>query len=157
MLAGAAVVATMVTTQPASAGTLNDKFTLCVAAKGQAGIDACTWAIRSGQLNRSDLAYLLGFRGIDYNQLGQPKLAIQDYDQAIQLQPDDSESFYNRGNAYVRLGRYQRAIRDYDQATKLEPLNSRAFYARGQAKLKTGDKAGGNADIAHAMAQGFKP
>ena len=157
MLVGAAVVAAMGTTQPASAGTVDDKFAVCASAKGQARIDVCTWLIQSWQLSGRDLADVFGFRGGDYNHLGQYQLAIQDYDRAIQLEPDDNLSFYQRGNAYFRLGQYQRAIKDYDQATKLEPLYSPAFYLRGQAKLKTGDTTGGNADIAHAMAQGFKP
>jgi tetratricopeptide (TPR) repeat protein len=153
----AAVVAAVFAAQPASADSVDDNFTLCVSAEGQAGIDACTPPIQSGQLSGQDLAYLLGFRGADYSQVGQYQRAIQDYDQAIQLEPGDSSLFYQRGNAYRRLGQYQRAIQDYDQAIKLEPLYSPAFYWRGQAKLKTGDNAGGNADIAHAKAAGFKP
>jgi tetratricopeptide (TPR) repeat protein len=59
--------------------------------------------------------------------------AIQDYDQAIKLNPNDTHAFNNRGNAYANKGQYDRAIQDYDQAIKLDPNYAAAFDGRGFA------------------------
>ena len=47
--------------------------------------------------------------------------AIEDYDQAIRLNPNFAEAFYNRGVAYDGKGQPDRAIEDYDQAIRLNP------------------------------------
>jgi tetratricopeptide (TPR) repeat protein len=50
---------------------------------------------------------------------GQNDSAIQDLDQAIRLNPNDADAFYNRGNAYARKSQFDRAIQDFDQAIRL--------------------------------------
>lgn len=60
-------------------------------------------------------------------------LAIQDYDSAIQIDPDDVDSHINRGNAYCKQGEYDTAIPDYDKAIELAPNNVDAYIARGEA------------------------
>ena len=59
--------------------------------------------------------------------------AIQDYDQAIRLNPRDADAFDGRGGAYNSKGEYDRAIQDFDQAIRLEPNAAHAFYNRGSA------------------------
>ena len=51
--------------------------------------------------------------------LGQHQRAIQDYDQAIRLNPRYAEAYNNRGIAYKNLGQHQRAIQDYDEAIRI--------------------------------------
>ena len=48
----------------------------------------------------------------------QPKhqQAIQEYDKAIQIDPDDALYYNNRGLAYRRLGQDQQASKDYDNS-----------------------------------------
>jgi Flp pilus assembly protein TadD len=76
----------------------------------------CTAAIESGKLSTAVLARTLTYRGI----------------------------------AYARKGNYDRAIQDFDQAIRLEPSYAFAYLGRGMAKRKSGDTAGGDADIAQA-------
>jgi Flp pilus assembly protein TadD len=64
---------------------------------------------------------------------GQPDRAIADFDQAIRLNPNFADAFYNRGNAYGRKGQPDRAIADFDQAIRLNPNYSEAFKDRGNA------------------------
>ncbi len=47
---------------------------------------------------------------------GQVERAIQDFDQAILLDPRDAFAYNNRGLAYRNRGEVDRAIKDYDQA-----------------------------------------
>ena len=51
-----------------------------------------------------------------------------------------------------KLGAFDRAIADYGAAIAQNPKDAPSLYGRGVAKLKTGDTAGGNADIAAAKA-----
>jgi len=57
--------------------------------------------------------------------------AIEDYGQAIHLNPNYTEAYYNRGNAYYYKGDYDRAVADYDQAIRLNPNLAMAYYNRG--------------------------
>jgi tetratricopeptide (TPR) repeat protein len=62
---------------------------------------------------------------------GQYDLAIQDFNQAIERNPNYAEAFNNRGDAYHLKGENDRAIRDFDQAIKLNPSLAAAFFHRG--------------------------
>jgi tetratricopeptide (TPR) repeat protein len=127
----------------------DDKQT-CVKASGDLAIAACTRAIASGQYNTHDLGTLYFDRGAEYAGKGEHDRAIQDYDQAIRLNPQDADAFHNRGAEYARKGQHDRAIKDFDQAIRLNPHHADVFYNRGLAKRKKGDTAGGDTDIARA-------
>ena len=45
--------------------------------------------------------------------------AIVDYNQAIQLNPNYANAYYNRGLAYQQLGENQRALADFREAARL--------------------------------------
>lgn len=70
-------------------------------------------------------------RGNIYNNFGEYKQAIGDYERAIDLIPDFSEAYYNRGVTYARLKRYTRAIKDFSRAINLNPNYTKAYYNRG--------------------------
>ncbi len=57
--------------------------------------------------------------------------AIQDYDQAINLDPDYAQAYNNRATAYHSKGIYTRAIQDYTTAIKLNPRDPLPFRSRG--------------------------
>ncbi len=65
-----------------------------------------------------------------------------------------ASAYYNRGNAYYDKKDYAHAIPDYDHALLLKPHYPTALFNRGLAKLRSGDKVGGNADIAASKAMG---
>ena len=46
---------------------------------------------------------------------------MQDYDEAIRLDPQDAVAYYNRGVAYKNLGQTERANQDFAQAIRLDP------------------------------------
>ena len=72
-------------------------------------------------------------RGDAYLAQGNTDAAINDYDQAIGLNPDFARPFNNRGFAYLKKGDYDRALKDFDQAIKLNPNYARAFANRAEA------------------------
>ena len=59
--------------------------------------------------------------------------SIADYDRAIQLKPDDPDTYVNRGWAFHAQGDYDRAIADYDRAIQLKPDYALAYANRGEA------------------------
>ena len=86
-------------------------------------------------------------QGMIYFEQGDYKEAIDAFDEAIKLDPQDAIAYYNRGVAYkslgqssqgqqsgvqLRLGQYRSAIQDFDQAIRLNP-QADAYYNRGVA------------------------
>ena len=61
----------------------------------------------------------------------QHERAIEDYDKAIELNPEYAAAYYNRGNRYRDLGQHERAIEDYDSAIELGPELAEAYSNRG--------------------------
>jgi tetratricopeptide (TPR) repeat protein len=54
-----------------------------------------------------------------YNNLGQYERAIQDYDEAIRLNPQVAMLYYNRGGSYEALGKTKEVERDFQKAKEL--------------------------------------
>ncbi len=102
-------------------------------------INYCTQTIQSKRLSGKNLGFVFYLRGNAYTQKGAYDQAIQDYGQAIRLNPGHAIAFSNRGVAYARKGNYDRAIQDYDQAIRLNPTNADAFSNRGVAYRRKED------------------
>lgn len=77
-------------------------------------------------------------RALTYHNLGQYQRAVEDYDQAIRLNPQDATAYSNRGAAYRGLGQHERAIEDLDEAIRLNPQLAVAYDNRGNAYLGLG-------------------
>lgn len=74
--------------------------------------------------------------GDNYCKAEQYKESIEAYSKAIELDPDDAETYRLQGNAQEGLDRYGRAIADYDKAIELEPYSCRFYINRGDAYCK---------------------
>ncbi len=51
--------------------------------------------------------------------------------QAIALNPNHADAYFNRGNTYAALQRYDEALRDYDQAIAMNPNDAQAYLNLG--------------------------
>ena len=65
--------------------------------------------------------------------LKQYQEAMDLYNQIIQLNPNYSNAYFNRGVAYDDLKEYKKAIADYTKAIELDPNYTYAYYNRGVA------------------------
>jgi len=74
---------------------------------------------------------------------GEHERAIEEFSQAIQLNPTDALAYHERGYTYSQLGKYDRAISDFTQAIQLDPFDASAYNYRGQvySRLKEYEKA----------------
>ena len=82
---------------------------------------SCTgepYTVESSKFNFFDLEGAHGylFRAAAHHNLNQYQQAIENYDEAILLDPHFAWAYYNRGSAYFVSGRYQLAIDDFNQA-----------------------------------------
>ncbi|NJR62478.1 MAG: tetratricopeptide repeat protein [Cyanobacteria bacterium CRU_2_1] len=59
---------------------------------------------------------------------GNYSAAIDSYNKAIELKPDDHYAWNNRGLALAELGRYEEAIDSYDKALEFLPDHTKAIY-----------------------------
>jgi tetratricopeptide (TPR) repeat protein len=72
--------------------------------------------------------------GNSYGSLREYRMAVADYDRAIEARPDHAQAHYNRGVLYWReLRDQERAVRDLSQALDLAPEMARAYFDRGMA------------------------
>src|SRR5439155_12696455 len=117
-------------TTPAAA---DDVYT-CEKASGDEAIAACARAINSGLYSGRQLADLFHSRCFEWNKKQESDKAIADCNQAIRLEPNDTNAFFNRGYAYKAKGRYDRAIEDYDRAIRLNPNHADAINNRSKGQ-----------------------
>ena len=72
-------------------------------------------------------------RGNSYYESGQFTEALQAYDQALALSPDDPATLVNRGVALGQLGRYNEELESYDQSLGLRPDHAGTLSNRSVA------------------------
>ena len=59
--------------------------------------------------------------------------ALEEYNKAIELCPDDSDLYLRRGYVKSYMHKYREAIKDYDKAIELNPENHSAYEKRAEA------------------------
>lgn len=79
--------------------------------------------------------------------LGMYPEARKDYDDAIDLNPDEPAFYNNRGYLLTRMQLYAEAITDLDKAIELAPDLAFAYNNRGFANIKLGRLAEGLRDV----------
>ena len=120
-------------------------------ANPELAIGACTEVIRSGDYQGAELAWAFNNRGLSYADVSEIDRAVQDYDQAIALDPNHASAFNNRGNAYKDLGNFDQAMRDYNRALAIDPVYATAYYNRGILHRKLRDPASAVRDYDQAI------
>ena len=86
-------------------------------------------------------------RGIGSSEKGEVELAIQDYTEAIALDPKFAGAYYQRGLAYAKNSELDKAIEDYTRAIELKPDYADAYYSRSKAWLRLGKQDEAKADM----------
>ena len=69
--------------------------------------------------------------------------ALNNFNKAIQLNPNSDEAWYNRGTAKYRLGQYEEALKDINEALRQNPNNELAKGNRlaAESALRTKEES----------------
>ena len=75
---------------------------------------------------------------------------VADYTEAIRIDPDDADAYYNRGEAYFYLEEYDKSISDCTEAIRIKPDYAEAYDTRGLAYRLKGESEKAMADYTEA-------
>lgn len=76
-----------------------------------------------------DMSWPYSLRGVAYNALSKPDLALEDFDRALELNPFFVEAFVNRARTHLMSEEYARAKADLMEALKLAPGDMEALVS----------------------------
>jgi Tfp pilus assembly protein PilF len=79
--------------------------------------------------------YALGLTHLD---AGNPKLAIDDMQRVVKIDPTDADAHYFLGSFYLSLTDYAHAKEEYETALKLNPLHASAQFGLARALQRMG-------------------
>ena len=78
---------------------------------------------------------------------GDYKSAIEYFSKAIELNPQDSISYHQRGLCYYYENDYEHALKDFNKTINLNPNLTDAYGNRSLTKMQLGDYEGAIKDI----------
>lgn len=113
--------------------------------------------IKNGKLSAKSMARTYRNIGIAHRRNGDPRKAIENYDKAIALRPNDLwDDYVNRGNAWSDLGEFNNALKDYDLAFQSKPDYNEAYYNRGIVFEKQNQLEKAKAEFVKAYKHGLR-
>ena len=124
-LAFIASSAAIIAASPAGAQDQQQLVDRCVNSAGSytpdGMIDACMWVVNSGKWSGKNMAWAYNNLGKAYYLKQDFKAALTKYNQAIELDPNDSYAYCGRGMTKTQLGDHAGGDADTAQARKLDP------------------------------------
>lgn len=69
--------------------------------------------------------------GIQYLYAGEHQRALQEFNEAARLDPENPEIYLYRGNAYFNMGYEDKAMTEYNKAIEVKPDYAAAYFNRG--------------------------
>ncbi len=91
-------------------------------------------------------------RGMVRKKRGMVDAALDDFNQAVRLDPKYLAAYYGRGQARLNKGDWEAAISNFDQVLDLDPRYANAFNDRAYARQNLGDLDGALTDYDQALA-----
>jgi tetratricopeptide (TPR) repeat protein len=77
--------------------------------------------------------------------------SINDYSKAIEINPDDIDSYIHRAFSYLKLNKLSEALPDLDKGIEKKPNSSILYANRAMVKMNLGDKIGSFADCTKCL------
>ena len=78
-------------------------------------------------------------KGAEYYKSQNYISAIAQFNEIINLDPENSQAYGNRGLAYSRLDEFELAIEDFSKVIQLAPSDPKAYYSRGTRYAQVGE------------------
>ena len=86
------------------------------------------------QVSRTELCVKeIILKGNECFDRGDYSIALDFYEQAIKIDPNNADTWNNKGLALYNLRKYNEAIESCDRAVKIDPNNAYAWYNKGNA------------------------
>jgi lipoprotein NlpI len=85
-------------------------------------VSKLTQCLDHEKLSKTERIEALKQRAGRFIQLGRQPQAINDFNSALKLSPDDAECYNGRGIAFKRMGDYEQAMANYTRAMELQAL-----------------------------------
>lgn len=89
-----------------------------------------------------------------YLAYGNIDAAVQHFEKAVALDPENAGAHCNLALAYAENRKFEKALEAMDHALSLEPENGRYLHARGWIRVQNGQRQKGMADIEKAAEKG---
>jgi tetratricopeptide (TPR) repeat protein len=120
---------------------------------GDAGqsVTSYTEALKDTALANDRRATILNDRAVAYWRLGETKLAVEDFNRAVQLFPEYAATYNNRGNLLLSIGMVKEALKDFDRAILLSPGYAAAYNNRAGALSRLGQRQEALKDYTRAI------
>lgn len=80
----------------------------------------CDKALKDGSISRADRKKTLVNRGVIHNRSGDLGAALDDFNDALDIDGALGEAYLNRGNSYFLSKQYDDALADYERALDLD-------------------------------------
>ncbi len=87
---------------------------------------------------RNDFYIVHDCLGLAMSAEGKNKEAINHFNQALLLNPDYANAYFNRGMINIKSGQYKEALQDFSETIRLKPDYIPAYFNRAIARSKVG-------------------
>lgn len=77
--------------------------------------------------------------------------AMEDYNNGIEIRPDNATLYSNRGKVWFEWKEYEKALEDYNKSLELRPNDAQTLINRGAVRGMLGDTQGALADFNKAV------
>lgn len=108
-------------------------------------------------MGRAYVRYLDSFSKEEMSRENEIRLAMNDYDEALRLNPMLVYAWFNKGNIYYGAGDYTSAIQCYNESLKIDPDFGQAYFNRGLSYLSAGNRNQAFSDLGKAGELGVLP
>ena len=126
---------------------LNQKYTLAMtefaAGNIEKSVDLLTEILNQDSVHKLALIS----RGSAYLKLNEANNALDDFNRAIDVDPDYVRAHHLRGLAHERQGHDKEALADFDRSIELDPEYGSGYYSRATLHAKLGHEDLASQDI----------
>ena len=77
--------------------------------------------------------------GVSNLNTGKPEKALEDFNRAIEMDPQKAAGYLGRANTLNIMGRYEECLADYDKALEINPKLANGYINRGSAYSHLGE------------------